>query len=261
MFRSLMLVVALVTVEAVAQSTGPLTVEDRMSGRTPAREKVPDAVVATDDATGTYLLFQEIQQLEARLQQMQGEIEELRHELETAKASERARYIDLDSRISLLARSMEENAGDRKEGPAATRDGGSPDTANPRVDAQADRDAYKAARELLMQGEQDAARAAFQGYLENFPDGQFRPFAHFWLGDLFRQQGPAGREQAMQAFRKVIEEYPSHSQVSPALYKLATLQAESGNLAAARVTLNRIILQYPGSSEARLAQSMLDQLD
>ncbi len=118
MFKVLTLVSALVAVEAIAQSVGPLSVEDRMSTPALGSSSMSGKGVATDpadEATGAHLLLQEMQQMETRLEQMQGEIEELRHQLETARASERARYIDLDSRISLLSRSLEDEGGGAAE--------------------------------------------------------------------------------------------------------------------------------------------------
>lgn len=244
-----------------AQSpTGPLTVEDRVyprpqSSAAPARAQGQiQGNTPAMPQDGVMVLMQQMQQYEEELQRLQGMIEELRHELDSSREAERARYVDLDTRINALAEASLDKP-PREEAPASA--GGGRSAAS---NTENDRAAYSAAREKLLAREFPAAGSAFEQYLKDFPQGQFRPFAHFWLGEIYRSQSTPDRTKAMQQFQTVVDEYPDHSQVPAALYKLATLQAEAGDNTRARVTLNRIIRQYEGTSEARLAQGMLDQL-
>ena len=64
----------------------------------------------------------------------------------------------------------------------------------------------------------------------------------------------------MEQFRIVIERFPDSSRVPSAMYRLAVLEAESGKPAEAKATLNRVIQQFPTSSEAGYARTMLEQL-
>lgn len=226
-----------------AQSTGPLSVEDRSS-----RGAAASGGGASGE--GLLLLMQQIQQLQQEVQRLNGQVEELRHEQEQARAAERERYLDLDARINALAETS-----DMPPSPEAETQEQAVDH-----DPEADRAAYMAARDKLLNRETESAGEAFRSYLATFPQGQFRAFAHFWLGEVYRIQGEPAPEKAMAEFRTVIDDYPDHSQVPSALYKLATLQAETGDIERARVTLNRIVMQYEGSSEARYAKSMLEQL-
>ena len=244
---------------AAQSPTGPLTVEDRVyprpqSSAAPARAQgQAQASTPAVPQDGVMVLMQQMQQYEEELQRLQGMIEELRHELESSREAERARYVDLDTRINALAEASLDNPA---QNAAPATDGGNGTAGN----AESDRAAYSAAREKLLARDFPAAGSAFEQYLTEFPQGQFRPFAHFWLGEIYRSQPSPDRTKAMQQFQTVVDQYPDHSQVPAALYKLATLQAESGDTTRARVTLNRIIKQYEGTSEARLAQGMLDQL-
>lgn len=246
-----------------AQSvTGPLAVEERVYPR-PQSSAATDtrAAPAAGDLSsqgGVMMLMQQMQQYEEELQRLQGQIEELRHELERGREAERARYVDLDTRISALAEtSLDQpgHAGGADDG-AGRADANRTNTAN----ADSDRAAYAAAREKLLSRDFPEAGKAFEQYLKDYPQGQFRPFAHFWLGEIYRSQATPDRAGAMKQFQTVVDDYPEHSQVPAALYKLATLQAEGGDATRARVTLKRIVQQYEGTSEARLAQGMLDQL-
>ena len=245
---------------AAQSSTGPLTVEDRVyprpqSSAAPARAQGQTQGSATAvPQEGVMVLMQQMQQYEEELQRLQGMIEELRHELDSSREAERARYVDLDTRINALAEASLDKA-PQDDAPAGDGSGNAAAS-----NAENDRAAYSAAREKLLARDFPAAGNAFEQYLKDFPQGQFRPFAHFWLGEIYRSQPSPDRNKAMEQFPTVVDDYPDHSQVPAALYKLATLQAESGDTTRARVTLNRIIKQYEGTSEARLAQGMLDQL-
>lgn len=241
----------LVGVASAQSSTGPLSVEDRSvsaggSGGAPQRGGAPDGAVM--------MLMQQLQQYEQEIQDLRGMVESLQHEIDTMKQAQRDRYLDLDSRINALAeaslnQAVEESDGRVSGGESAGKDGGN------------DREAYMAAREKLLNRDFQAARKGFRSYLDEHPGGGFRPFAHFWLGEVLRSLPDGDAAEAAEQFRIVIDDYPEHSKVPAALYKLASIQAEQGQQAKARVTLNKILLKYPDSSEAKLAKTMLIQLE
>src|SRR5699024_11084175 len=135
----------------------------------------PAGSAAQAGGDGLYVLMQQIEQYQDQIQSLQGQVEELRHELDRLKAAERERYLDLDTRINALvdqtrtAPQTDAEAGD---------DGGN--TRAP-ADPEADRAAYTAARGKLLERDFDAAAGAFETYLGDFPQGQFRAHAHFWL--------------------------------------------------------------------------------
>ncbi|MEY1662405.1 tol-pal system protein YbgF [Isoalcanivorax beigongshangi] len=232
-------------------ATAPVSVEDRVY---PPRNGSQTAAAspsstAAADADGVVMLMQQMQRFEEDIQRLQGEVEKLRHELDAGRTAERERYLDLDTRINALA-----EAASTTVAPAAAQG----DAATPSMES--DREAYVAAREKLLARDFAAAGSAFESYLKDYPKGQFRPFAHFWLGEIYRSQDKPDAAKAQAQFQKVVDDFPTHSQVPAALYKLATLQAEQGDKTRARVTLNRILNEYEGSSEARLAKTMLEQL-
>ncbi len=232
-------------VPAFAQGLGPLYVEDRVkSGR--------QAAAASDEAL--MMLMQQLQQYEQEIASLRGQYEELRFELENMKQAERERYLDLDSRLNALSSSPAAAAnvqsGSVAAAPAAASAGGPED----------ERAAYMAARDMLYASKFEQARKAFEKYLADYPQGQFRDFSHFWLGEAWRSIEKPDRAKAMDQFRIVIERFPDSSRVPSAMYRLAVLEAESGRPAEARVTLNRVIQQFPTSSEAGYAKTMLEQL-
>lgn len=235
---------------AFAQSTGPLAVEERASNNGNRQQQ---AASASED--GLVLLMQQLQQYEQELAELRSQMEEMRREIEVMRRNERERFLDLDTRINALAEARASSApGQGNQGSQGGEQSGATTGTS-----QADDDAYLAARKHLAAQDFSAAEKAFQSYLKQFPNGQFRDFAHFWLGEILRVRED-GRAAAMNHFRAVIDKHPDSSKVPSALYKLAVLQYEGGDTAAARTTLDRILKQYPESSDAALARSLLDQL-
>ncbi|MCG8393612.1 MAG: tol-pal system protein YbgF [Pseudomonadales bacterium] len=231
---------------AQAQSTGPLAVEDRSLSRTSSTSSSAGSSPVNQD--GLLLLMQQQEQFEEQLQHLQGQIEELRHEIRVMKDAERERYLDLDTRINTLAEQG------KTEQPDPSADAGE-------NDPQADRKAYSAAKDQLIKRDFDAAAEAFEGYLNDFPNGQFRAHAHFWLGKVYSNQKTPQNDKAMAQFQSVVDDYPDHSKAPASLYTLAVMQARAGKVSEAKINLHKLIKQYPDSSEAGQAKTLLDQLD
>ena len=235
---------------AHAQGTGPLAVEDRSLSRqqAPVASASPSAGASSSiSQDGLMMLMQQQQQFEEQIQQLNGQIEELRHELQIMKDAERERYLDLDTRINTLA---EQGKTEQPDEQAAGGDN----------DPEADRAAYKAAKDNLVRRDFDAAAKAFEGYLNDFPNGQFRAHAHFWLGQVYSNQKTPQNDKAMAQFQAVVDDYPDHSKAPNSLYALATMQARDGKVSEAKINLHKLIKQYPDASEAGKAKSLLDQL-
>ena len=237
---------------AQAQSTGPLAVEERGSGG----GRAPSSATGNGGGEeGLYLLMQEMEQYQKQVQNLQGQVEELRHELNQLKGAERERYLDLDTRINALVEQV--NSAPKTDAEAGD-DGGNSDTP---ADPEADREAYSAARGKLLERDFDAAATAFEDYLKDFPQGQFRAHAHFWLGEVYTNQKSPQLDKARKQFQTVVDDYPNHSRAPTSLYKLASLQAQAGNTGEAEVSLHKLIKQFPDASEAEMAKSMLKQLN
>lgn len=228
-------------------STGPLAVEDRSVGRDSGDESSQSN---RDDAV--MLLMQELEQYQRETRNLRNQVEQLQHRLDQMQKAQRERYLDLDTRLNALA---EATTRDKPE-ESASSDG---DQAESSADPEADRQAYQSAKDKLLQRNFEAAAKSFETYLEDFPDGQFRPYAHFWLGEVYRNL--SGRaEDAREHFQVVVEDHSGHSKAPAAMYKLATLQADDGNVGEARVTLEKLRMEFPESREAELAARMLDEL-
>ncbi len=231
---------------AHAQNIGPLAVEERSLAQARSGGNSGAAPMNQD---GLLILMQQQQQFEEQIQQLQGQVEELRHELQVMKDAERERYLDLDTRINTLAEQG------KSEQPDDSADGAEPN------DPEADRQAYSAAKDKLIKRDFAAAAGAFEGYLNDFPNGQFRAHAHFWLGKVYSNQKTPQLDKAQAQFQAVVDDYPEHSKAPTSLYTLAVMQARDEQVSQAKVNLHKLIKQYPDSSEAGQAKTLLEQLD
>lgn len=104
----------------------------------------------------------------------------------------------------------------------------------------------------------NSASAAFQQFIEEYPADPRVPDAHFFLADVLVQQDRP--EDALTAFQEVQQLFPTHERVPDALFRIANLQIALDDEAAARLTLERIVNTYPGSSMAMLARDMLENM-
>jgi len=233
-------------VPAFGQGLGPLSVEERVQSSRQSQTVNDEALM---------MLLQQLQQYEQELNSLRGRYEEMRFELDSMKQADRDRYLDLDTRINALSASAGAAPSTSTTGPVGTGT-----AATKATDPEAERAAYMAARELLYASRFNDSRLAFENYLATYPQGQFRDFSHFWLGESWRSLEKPDANKAMEQFRIVIERYPDSTRVPSAMYRLAVLQTESGKTAEAKVTLNRVIQQFPTSSEAGYARTMLEQL-
>lgn len=242
--------------QALGASTGPLAVEDLTVSTVTAGGQVAQPAgagsqAAASSADGLLVLMQQLQEQQQQIDQLRGQVEELTHSLDGLKSGSRDRYLDLDARINALT----EKSQTPPAAPATPAQPAAPAN-NP-----ADQAAYVAARNKLLGGDHQGATTALAAYLKDYPQGQYVADARYWLGEVYRINGDkASLQQAADQFSLLIKNHPRDEKVPSALYKLATVQAQQGKTGEAKVSLNRILQQYPDSSEAKLADKLLKAL-
>ncbi|MDZ7825033.1 MAG: tol-pal system protein YbgF [Gammaproteobacteria bacterium] len=123
-----------------------------------------------------------------------------------------------------------------------------------------ERSAYERAFALTRDRRFDEAIPAFRELIERYPDGQYVPNAWYWLGELHLALPESELEEARQAFVQVERRFPDHRKASDALYKLGVVHDRLGETERARSYLNRVLDEHPDSSAARLAKNLLEQL-
>lgn len=117
---------------------------------------------------------------------------------------------------------------------------------------------YEIARDQHQRGSLSAAQQAYEQFLEEYPNDERAPDAHFYRADLLGAQNRP--DDALEAFQEIPARYPTAARVPDALYRIARIQADMGDTEDARATLRRIVNTYPDTTWALLARDMLEEL-
>jgi tol-pal system protein YbgF len=110
----------------------------------------------------------------------------------------------------------------------------------------------------LRRGSQTTARAGFTEFLRLFPQHPLASDAQFHVGESFADANDP--ERALQAYARVIEQYPNAAKAPTALYRAGLLEVQRGNRAQARTLFNQVVRAYPRSTEAVSAREQLQTL-
>jgi tol-pal system protein YbgF len=204
--------------------------------------------------------------------ELRGQIERQQHVIETLQRKQRDLYQDIDQRLSQLQSSGSPNAAGAA-GSDAVLDGlpgGTPLAGPERARRPASPAAADPARELveyqaaydLLRPEQrryDEAIQAFRAFLQNYPNGKLADNAQYWLAEAsYVTQDNA---VALAEFQKVVDNYPDSTKVPGSLLKIGYLQHASGQIDAARQTLSKVVDDYPTTSAASMARQRLQRID
>jgi tol-pal system protein YbgF len=118
--------------------------------------------------------------------------------------------------------------------------------------------AFNLAYNDYLNGRYELAISGFQRFLKDFGSSTLAPNAHYWIGECYYSL--KDYVKAIQAFERVVTEHPRTEKVAPALFKLGLSAAEMGDAPKARSYLKRVIEEYSGSDEAKLAKNKLAEI-
>jgi tol-pal system protein YbgF len=186
--------------------------------------------------------------LEESLRKVRGSTEVLSHKLKQLKERQQRLYDDLDQRLRALEKGQ---GGGEQAGEAADKEEPIPEFDGPRQ-------AYDAAFAHIEEDRHQQAVRYFKHFLEEYPDSELVPNAHYWLGEAHYVRREF--EKALVAFNKVLEQFPDSNKAAAALLKVGFSFYELDEMDSARQALNRVVERFPGTSEARLAKRRLDQI-
>ena len=101
----------------------------------------------------------------------------------------------------------------------------------------------------------DLALIEFQKVIVNYPRSDRVPWARMGMGDVYLAKGEYA--SALLEYQKVKDNYPDANLQSVINYKVATINEIKGNKTVAVELYNQLLIEYPRSSEARMAQERL----
>jgi tol-pal system protein YbgF len=104
----------------------------------------------------------------------------------------------------------------------------------------------------------DLATQEFQDYLRFYGDTDLASNAQFYLGEVAYSQSQF--QAALDAYNKVIENYPKSFKTASARMKKGFCLAELGQKASAVRELRAVVRLYPGTDEAKRAAAKLREM-
>lgn len=105
--------------------------------------------------------------------------------------------------------------------------------------------AYKNAYELYREGRYQKAITAFLQFLEEGSDHPLRDNAMYWLGECYNSL--KNTKRAIFYFESVYRNYPFGNKAAHALYKIAILFEEAGEISKGLLAIRKIKQEYPDS--------------
>jgi tol-pal system protein YbgF len=114
---------------------------------------------------------------------------------------------------------------------------------------------YTTANDQLKQGNYRTALNGFDQLLTAYPDYEQAPLAQLHVGEAYFADGNIVAADSV--YQLVAARYPKSDEAATGLYKHAKYLWDSNKKADARVVLQRVIRDYPGSSGALLAKDLL----
>jgi tol-pal system protein YbgF len=235
---------------------------DAATYRPPVIEDGPQPSEPSGDvpADAAGVLYSQLQDLRQEVMMLRGLVEAQGNLIDRLEREQRERYLDLDRRVSRLAPGAG-GAGDSGGGAAGPSGQGDPSADPASVEAaESEEAAYEQAFALTREKRFEEAIPAFRSLIETWPDGAYVPNAWYWLGELHLALPEPDLEQARQAFVQVIQLWPEHQKVPDALYKLGVVYDRLGESSEARRYLERTLADHPQTPAARLARSYLEQM-
>lgn len=129
---------------------------------------------------------------------------------------------------------------------------------SPETTAGGEREAYRAAFDLLKERKYPQAKQEFTSMLARYPQGQFADNGLYWLGEI----GYVTKDypSALIHFNRLVADYPLSPKLPGAMLKLGYVYSDQNDLEQARRILTEVAKRFPDTTEGRLAQGRLEQM-
>lgn len=239
---------ALLFTFGAAVNAAPAPVADVSSGSLEQRVDALERMVKTR-ANVQHRIQGQLDAIQDEVNELRGAVEVHTHQLEKILTRQRELYLEIGK--------VADNLANQAAAP-------SPPPFKPLVTAQqmpaaGESDAYDRAVNLILKEKRyDEAIPEFKAFLQNFPQSDYAPNAHYWLGQLlFNKQDWAGSSAQ---FSAVVTNYPKSTKRADAILKLAMVEQKRANLARAEQLFQQVITEYPDSSASKLAEARLRTL-
>lgn len=184
----------------------------------------------------------EVQELKGRVKAGSTDIENLKSgqkELNEALAATHSRRIASETSAAPAAKIEVVNRDASRE-----KDGGS-------------QDAYMKAYGLYGANNYEQAIEAFTAFMRDYPDSEYTANAQYWIGECHYTR--SNLPLALDAFRKVVSNYPQAKKVPDAMLKAAFTLYAMHDQEKGRAMLENLVEKYPASPAAGKARERMSR--
>ena len=196
--------------------------------------------------------------VQRQLDDLQNEVNELRgvtelhtHQLSQVLERQRELYQELDRRVTEALKPV-------NQVPASIIAPTSDANVNYSSDLP-ENEAYDRAVNMVLKDKRyEQAIPEFRAFNQKYPQSTYAANAHYWLGQLLFNKNELA--VAKVELDRVVNQYPDSRKRSDAMLKLAMVEQKQNNSLVAISLYKKLILEYPNSSAAQLAQPRLDSL-
>jgi len=214
-------------------------------------------------------MLQEVEALKAEVAKMRGQAEVQVHQMDTLGKRQSDLYVDLDQRITDLAKSLKSasvaGSGSPEVAPAqAAPPVGSPSagpaaaSAAPQLDPMVESRSYETSLDHFRGANYAGAIAGFRGFLKAYPDSTLASNAQYWIG--YSYFALKDYKTALAHQQKLVAVYPTSAKVPDALLNIASSMIALDDLTGARKVLEELVAKHPGTNAANLATRRLSAL-
>ena len=207
-------------------------------------------------------MLQEVETLKSELAKLRGQAEVQVHQMDTLGKRQNDLYVDLDQRVTDLAKSLK---------PASAVGGVAPEVAPaqpapaagaapsaPQLDPTMESRSYEAAFDHFRGANYAGAIAGFKGFLKTYPDSPLASNAQYWIGySYFKLKD---YKSALAHQQKMVAVYPTSAKVPDALLNIASSMIAMDDITGARKVLEALVAKHPGTQAANLATRRLSAL-
>lgn len=116
-------------------------------------------------------------------------------------------------------------------------------------------DLYREGLQAFQRGDYPKAVQTLRGFVNKEPKSDLVPSAHYWIGEAYFAQ--RRYNEAILAYNEILIGWPKNDRVPAALLRQAAAFAELGDKIDARLILQKLIADHPGTEEAASAKRKL----
>ena len=191
-------------------------------------------------------IYIQLEQLQTEVQQLRNLVELQANQLKQYEASQKNRYLDLDQRAQEQAARLTQLEEQQLNASLAATPAPSP--VKPAATSSANpaeaKHSYDQAYNLVVERDFNQAIEAFKNFINDYPSSNLVGNAYYWLGEIYLAKNLT--QEAQKMFLAVTNNYPKSFKLADSKYKLALIEARFDNKTQAKQLMQQLIFLTKG---------------